>query len=92
MGRRRGRRTRSDRRGGPLPPPEGLVQWPGLTGPSVFTFEGRMAQMSAISANLARATGTRGIVLRFVYLLGFPPAAIAVLVRDLIGVVRRRRR
>ena len=92
MGRRRGRRTRSDRRGGPVLPPTGPLDWPGLTGPSIYTFEGRMAQMSAISSNLARATGTRGIIVRFVYLLAFPPAAIAVLVRDLSGVVRRRRR
>ena len=71
-------------------PSGGPVEWPGLTGPSVFTFEGRMAQMRAVSANVSRA-GRRGVMARFLWLLQFPPAAVAVLVRDLWRSFRRRR-
>jgi hypothetical protein len=83
MGKRRRRRTRSDEGGRGVIPGDGPVEWPGLTGPSVFTFEGRIKQMGAVSGNLARARGARGAGARFFWLLSIPPAAMAVLVRDL---------
>lgn len=73
-------------------PPTGPMEWPGLSGPSIYTPEGRIRQMAAISSNLAKATGARGITARFLWLIGFPPAALAVLVRDVARVVRKRRR
>ena len=90
MGKRRGRRTRSSPGSLRRRAPAGPVEWPGLTGPSPYTFEGSLRQMSAVSSNLARATGARGVTARFLWLLAFPPAAIAVLVWDVARAIARR--
>jgi hypothetical protein len=94
MGRRRGRTTKSSRpgRGRYTLPSDGPVDWPGLTGPSVFTFHGALQQTAAVSRNLARATGAQGAIARFLWCLAFPPAAAAVLTRDLFRAIARRMR
>lgn len=92
MGKRKGRRTHS-RDGGPhlRPPAGGPLEWPGLTGPSPFTFEGRMRNMGAVSSNLSRARGGRAAVARFLWLLGVPPLAAVALIQDVAYMLRRRR-
>ena len=90
MGKRRGRRTRSDERSGANRQGGAELGWPGLTGPSTFTAEGRIAQLGAISRNLAHAPGFRGASARFLLLMVFPPLAIASLVRDLARAVNNR--
>jgi hypothetical protein len=90
MGKRRGRRTRSDEGGHSAHLERGVtVDWPGLTGPSIFTVEGELGQRFAVTRNLARAKGWRGVSARALWLLLFPPLAVISLVRDLWG--RRKR-
>lgn len=93
QGRRRGRRTRSDgdrrwrgqpRRGG------GPIEWPGLTGPSVLTPEGKIAHIGAVASNLAHARGNRAAVARVLFAMIFPPAGIALLVVMLFRWLRGR--
>src|SRR5258707_1234195 len=91
MGKRRGRRTRSDGRGGRVNIDRGVsTDWPGVTGPSIFTFEGSMLQRWAVSGNLARAQGRGAVPAGFLWLLEFPPIAIASLFVDGARWLRRR--
>lgn len=84
MGKRRRRRTRSDDGGPKAHLERGVaVDWPGLSGPSIFTVEGALAQRSAVTRNIARAKGWRGISARLVWLVALPPVAAVALVRDL---------
>jgi hypothetical protein len=77
MGKRRGRRTHSDEGGHRVDVDKGpTVDWPGLTGPSIFTFEGSMEQRWAIVGNLVRARGWRGWSARLLFAM--PLLALAV--------------
>lgn len=77
MGKRRRRRTHSDEGGHRVDANKGpTVDWPGLTGPSIFTFEGSMEQRWAIVGNLVRARGWRGRSARLLFAM--PLLALAV--------------
>jgi hypothetical protein len=80
MGKRRGRRTRSDEGGrrhnldrGPT------VKWPGLSGPSILTPEGRIEQDRAVSLNLARAEGPRAESAKLLWVSRISPLATVAL-------------
>jgi hypothetical protein len=94
MGKRKGRRTRSGEGGRRLKLDRGVrAEWPGLSGPSIFTPEGRIEQDRAVSLNLAHASGLRGATARVLWvarvlLLG--PAALALVIVYAWRAIRRR--
>lgn len=92
MGKRRGRRTRSDEGGRRVRLDHGVrLEWPGLSGPSVLTPEGRIQQDRAVSMNLARSRSPGAPLARVLWLLlRVPPAGLALGVVYFWRAIRRR--
>lgn len=94
MGKRKGRRTHSDEGGRRVKLDRGVhAEWPGLSGPSIFTPEGRIEQDRAVSLKLARASGLRGATARVLWVvrvLPLVPAALALAIVYVWRAIRRR--
>ena len=84
QGKKKGRRTRSDTGGGHVRPAgDGPIEWPGLSGQSVLTPEGRIEQLGHVASNLSRANGRRARIVRAAFLI----PAIAIIGGAIISVI-----